>query len=116
MKFICINTENGITIRIDDVAAGQEAAVLETIQHCWRGAMSATPCSSGGCRNIGSMTDRIENGSIFLNLTSKLGAQINPSCIEECLRHKLQPSINNERLDGFKFALPGPDAGASGRQ
>jgi hypothetical protein len=98
MKFNYINTENGVTIRIDDVAAGQEAAVLETIQHCWRGSMSATPCSSGGCRNIGSMTERIESGSIFLNLTSKPGAQINPSCIAECLRHKLQPSSTHESI------------------
>jgi hypothetical protein len=98
MKFICTNTENGVTIRIDDVAAGQETAVLETIQHCWKGAMSAMTCSSGGCRNIGSMADRIENGSIFLNLTSKPGAQINPSCIEECLRHKLQPSSTHESI------------------
>ena len=93
MKFFCTNTEHGVAIHIDGIAAGQETAVLETIQHCWKGAMA---CSAGGCRNIGSMTGKIQSRSIFLDLTSKTGAQINPSCIEECLRHKLQPSSAHE--------------------
>jgi hypothetical protein len=89
MKYSVTNQDKGIGVRIDDVA-GQEQTVLEAIRQCRQ---SAWACPSGECRNIGSMEERAEDGSIFLTLTPRPGAQLDPSGIEECLRYMLHQAV-----------------------
>lgn len=93
MKFIYTRTDDGATIRIDGVAPGRECAVVDDIRSCWE---TAAACPSGGCRNIGSIADRLESGSIVLNLTPRSGTQLDSSCIEECLRYRLRPLMPDE--------------------
>lgn len=94
----------GIFIRIDAVA-GQEKTVMETIRQCWQ---DAGGCSAG-CRTVGLMEQRIENGSFFLNLASRTSALLHPSSVEERLRHKLQRSFSGS---GATEACDCPNASA----
>jgi hypothetical protein len=89
MKYSITNQGNVLNVRIDEVS-GQEATLLQAIQRCRH---SAWACPSGECRNIGSMEERAEVGSIFLTLTPRPGAVLDRSGIEECLRYMLSPAI-----------------------
>lgn len=89
MKYRIEKQDTGISIRIDDVA-GQEQTVLETIRQCRQ---SAWACPSGECMNIGSMEERAGDGSVFLTLTPRPGAKVDPAGIEECLRYILHQAI-----------------------
>jgi len=78
--------DNGLRIRIDEVE-GQEETLLEAMRHCRQ---SAWACPSGECMNIGTMEGRSADGSVFLTLTPRPGAQLDPAGIEECMRYMLQ--------------------------
>jgi hypothetical protein len=89
MKCRISNEHNGLCVQIDDVS-GQESTVLEQIRQC---RPSAWACPSGACLNIGSIEERVEDGRIFLTLTPRPGAQLDPSGIEECLGYMLRQFI-----------------------
>ncbi len=89
MKFHIEKQGQGLNIRIDDIE-GQEQTVLETIRQCRR--QSAWACPSAECQNIGSMDERADGGSVFLDLAPRAGAQLSASGIEECLRYMLRQS------------------------
>lgn len=76
---------NNVSIQIDGVS-GHEEALLEGIRRCRQGAWA---CQSGECLNIGTMEERIEEGSVFLTLVPRPGAQIDRAGIETCLRYLL---------------------------
>lgn len=88
----CITTQGDrINVRIDDVS-GHEPAILLQIRRCRE---SAWACPSGECLNIGSIDERIENGSMVLTLSPRPGAQIDPSGISECIGYMLHPVIKS---------------------
>jgi hypothetical protein len=89
MKYSIVNQDNGFGVRIDDVS-GQERSVLEQIRECRQ---SAWACPSAECRNVGSIEERVEAGTIFLTLTARPGAQLDRSGIEECLAYMLRRAI-----------------------
>ena len=76
----------GLSIRIDDVAGGEEA-LLEAMRQCRQ---SAWACPSGECMNIGTMEACSADGGVLLRLTPRRGAQLDPGGIEECMRYMLQ--------------------------
>ena len=76
---------NDVCVQIDGVS-GHEEALLEGIRRCRQ---SAWACQSGECVNIGTMEERVEGGSMFLTLTPRPGAQLDPGGIETCLRYLL---------------------------
>lgn len=82
-----------VTIQIEDVA-GREQVLLEAIRSCRQGAWA---CQSGECVNIGEMSERVDDGRVFLTLTPKPGAHIDPAGIEVCLRYMLR---SREKLAG----------------
>lgn len=77
---------SGLSIRIDEVS-GQEQALLEAMRQCRQ---SAWACPSGACVNIGTMEGYSADGSVFLSLSPRLEAQLDPVGIEECMRYMLQ--------------------------
>ncbi len=85
MKFCIEKQDTGLTIRIDDVM-GQEQTIVERIRRCRQ---SAWACPSAECQNIGAMEQRAGEGSVFVTLTPRPGAQLDPSGIVECLRYML---------------------------
>lgn len=85
MKFHIEKHDTGLLIRIDDVM-GQEQTILERIRRCRQ---SAWACPSAECQNIGSIEQRAGDGSVFLTLTPRPGAQLDSSGIEQCLRYML---------------------------
>jgi hypothetical protein len=91
MKYRVTKQDNssGLSVQIDGVS-GQEPAVLEQIRRCRQ---SAWACPSGECLNIGSIDERVEDGRIFLTLTPRPGAQLEPSGIEECLGYMLRQVV-----------------------
>ena len=89
MKYRIMQQDNGFSVRIDDVS-GQEQTVLEQISRCRQ---SAWACPSAECRNVGSIEERMEAGSIFLTLTARPGTQLDRSGIEECLAYMLHQAV-----------------------
>lgn len=89
MKYRITNEPNGFSVRIDDVV-GQEQTVLAQISQCRQ---SAWACPSAECRNVGSIDEHVEGGSIFLTLTARPGTQLDRSGIEECLAYMLHQAI-----------------------
>jgi hypothetical protein len=86
MKYRVEKQGTNISIQIDDVAGGQEQALLEAIRRCRQGAWA---CQSGECMNIETMEERVEGGSVFLTLIPRPSVQIDPAGIEICLRYML---------------------------
>jgi hypothetical protein len=86
MKYSIQMEGSGLSIRIDE-ASGQERALLEAMGRCRQ---SAWACPSGACMNIGTMEGHSADGSVFLSLTPRPGAQLDPTGIEECMRYMLQ--------------------------
>ena len=80
----------GLSIRIDEVAGGQEQALLEAIGQCRQ---SAWACPSGECMNIGTMEGRSGDGSVSLTLTPRPGARLDPVGIKECMTYMLQQVV-----------------------
>jgi hypothetical protein len=78
--------DTGLRIRIDEVP-GQERVLLEAMRQC---RPSAWACPSGACMNIGTMEGYSADGSVFLSLTPRPEAQLDPVGIEECMRYMLQ--------------------------
>ncbi len=93
MKYQVEKQDPGVSIQIEDVA-GQEQEFLEAIRSCRQGAWA---CQSGECVNIGEMAERVDDGRVFLTLTPKPGAHIDPAGIEVCLRYMLG---SREKLTG----------------
>lgn len=91
MKYHIENTDAGLSIRIDEVA-GQEQALLEAIRQCRQ---SAWACPSGECMNIGTMEEHAKDGSVFLTLTARPGAQLSAVGIKECLGYMLAQAIKS---------------------
>ncbi len=91
MKYHIENNDTGLSIRIDEVA-GQEQALLEAIRQCRQ---SAWACPSGECMNIGTMEEHTKDGSVFLTLTARPGAQLSAVAIKECLGYMLAQAIKS---------------------
>jgi hypothetical protein len=89
MKYSITKQGDGFSIRIDDVS-GQEQTILERIDLCRQ---SAWACPSGECRNVGSIEEHVEAGSVFLSLAPRPGANIDRSGIEECLAYMLHQAV-----------------------
>ncbi len=89
MKYSITRQGDGFSVRIDDVS-GQEQTILEQIGLCRQ---SAWACPSGECRNVGSIEEHVEAGSVFLTLLPRLGASIDRSGIEECLAYMLHQAV-----------------------
>jgi hypothetical protein len=85
MKYRVEKRGEQVSVQIDGVA-GREQAVIEAIRRCRQ---SAWACQSGECMNIGSMQERVQDGSVSLTLIPGADAQINPAGIEICLRYLL---------------------------
>lgn len=85
MKYQIEKQGTDVSVRIDEVA-GQEQVLLDAIRRCRTGAWA---CQSGECLNIGTMAERVEDGHVFLTLTPRPGAQIDPVGIDICLRYML---------------------------
>lgn len=86
MKCTIQMQDTRLHIRIDEVP-GQERGLLEAMRQC---RPSAWACPSGACMNIGTMEGHSADGSVFLSLTPRPGAQLDPTGIEECMRYMLQ--------------------------
>jgi len=89
MKYSITKQGDRFSVRIDDVS-GQEQTIREEIGSCRQ---SAWACPSGECRNVGSIEERVEGGSIFLTLAPRPGASIDRSGIEECLGYMLRQAV-----------------------
>jgi len=85
MKFHVDRQDGGLNVRIENLA-GREQAVLEAVRECRK---SAWACPSGECMNIGTMDSRAVEGTVFLTLTPRAGAELSATAIEECLRYML---------------------------
>ncbi|HEX8009853.1 MAG TPA: hypothetical protein VF814_02775 [Casimicrobiaceae bacterium] len=86
MKYRITRQDDGLNVQIDEVS-GQAPAILEQIRQCRQ---SAWACPSGECLNVGSISERVEGGSIFLTLTPRPGVQLDASGIDECLGYLLR--------------------------
>ena len=89
MKYWIIEQGNGFNVRIDDVR-GEEQTVLDKIRRCRQ---SAWACPSGECRNIASIDERAEGGSIVLTLTPRADTQLDRAGIKECLHYMLGQAV-----------------------
>ena len=85
MNFRIEKVAAGLDVRIEDVAGGEQM-VLEKIRSCRQ---SAWACPSGECMKIGAMEEHLGNGCVSVTLIPRLGEQLNPAGIEECLRYVL---------------------------
>jgi hypothetical protein len=74
-----------VSVRIEGVA-GEARALIEAIRLCRK---SAWACQSGECRNVETIEDRIEGGSVLLALVARPGARVEASGVEVCLRYAL---------------------------
>ena len=86
MKITFTNLGKRTRVCIDDVAAGREQSIAETIRGCRQ---SSWACPSGECRNIESIEEVVAQGSVVLTITPRADAQLSYSGIEECLRYML---------------------------
>ena len=82
MKITFMHLGKRTQIRIDDVA-GQEQSIAETIRKCRN---NSRACPSGECRNIESIEERTEEGSVVLTIKARANSQLSYSGMEECLR------------------------------
>ncbi|HEX6138290.1 MAG TPA: hypothetical protein VF059_11575 [Casimicrobiaceae bacterium] len=89
MRYWIIEQDRGLSVRIDDVG-GQEQALLERIHRCRR---SAWACPSGECRNVESIDERAEGGSIVLTLTPRPDTRLDRAGIRECLHYMLGQAV-----------------------
>ncbi len=91
MKYHIESNAAGLNIRIDAMA-GQEQALVEAIRQCRQ---SAWACPSGECMNIGKIEERTQDGSVFLTLTARPGAQLSAVGIKECLGYMLAQAVKS---------------------
>ncbi len=89
MKYWIVERNGDFSVRID-AARGQEQVLLDKIHRCRQ---SAWACPSGECRNIASIDERTEAGSIVLTLTPRPDAQLDRAGIRECLRYMLGQDV-----------------------
>jgi hypothetical protein len=89
MKYWIIERDGGFSVRIDDVR-GQEQMLLDKIHRCRQ---SAWACPSGECRNIASIDEHVEAGSIVLTLAARPDTQLDRAGIRECLRYVLGQAV-----------------------
>lgn len=89
MKYWIIEHGHGFNVRINDVR-GEEQTVLDKIRRCRQ---SAWACPSGECRNIASIDERTEDGSIVLTLTARPDTQLDRGGIKECLHYMLGQAV-----------------------
>ncbi len=89
MKYSITKQGDGFSVRIDDVS-GQEQTILEKIGLCRQ---SAWACPSGECRNVGSIDEQVEAGSVIVTLVPRPGANIDRGGIEECLAYMLHQAV-----------------------
>lgn len=92
MKYWIIEQGNGFSVRIDDVR-GQEKTLLNKIRQCRQ---SAWACPSGECRNIASIDERAEDGSIVLSLTPRPDIRLDRAGITECLQYMLGQAVEGQ--------------------
>jgi hypothetical protein len=89
MKYWIIERDGGFSVRIDEVR-GQEQMLLDKIHRCRQ---SAWACPSGECRNIASIDEHVEGGSIVLTLAARPDTQLDRAGIRECLRYVLGQAV-----------------------
>jgi hypothetical protein len=89
MKYWIAEQGNGFSVRIDDVR-GQEQELLNKLHRCRQ---SAWACPSGECRNIASIDERAEGGSILLTLAPRPDTRLDRAGISECLQYMLGQAV-----------------------
>jgi hypothetical protein len=89
MRYSIIEQGNGFSVRIDDVC-GQKQELLKKLHRCRQ---SAWACPSGECRNIESIDERSENGSVVLTLMPRLDTRLDRAGISECVHYMLGQAV-----------------------
>jgi hypothetical protein len=89
MKYWITEQGNGFSVRIDDVR-DQEQALLDKLRRCRQ---SAWACPSGECRNVASVDERVDDGSIVLTLAPRPETRLDRAGITECLQYMLGQAV-----------------------
>jgi hypothetical protein len=89
MKYWIIEQGNGFSVRIDNVR-GEEQALLDKLRRCRQ---SAWACPSGECRNVASIDERADDGSIVLSLAPRPDTRLDRAGITECLQYMLGQAV-----------------------
>ena len=91
MKYWITEQGNGFSVRVDDVGR-QEQELLDKLHRCRQ---SAWACPSGECRNIASIDERSDSGSVVLTLVPRADVRLDRDGITECLRYMLGQAVES---------------------
>jgi hypothetical protein len=89
MRYSVVERAGELTVTIEG-SHGKEDVFLRKIREC---CASAWACPSAECRNIGSIDERTEDGTVHLRLIPRHNEKLEPAGIDECLCFMFEQAI-----------------------